>query len=271
MKVLIKLGGTLLDSAESRVRLVGEIAAAVSAGIQVVVVHGGGKQMTRYLAERGIESRFLNGLRVTTPEVLDAVVKVLAGTVNRELVAAFIACGASAVGLSGMDGLVTEARQMSPELGWVGKPVRSDARLLNALIELGYVPVVACLAGDREGRFYNVNADQMAVSVAGALRADKILFLTDVDGVKNQENVVYSTLNSPQCRQLIEDGIATGGMLAKLQSGLEALETGIGEVVIAPGAVPGIVGKLLAGSALGTRLIATTDHAALKGAAIRHA
>jgi acetylglutamate kinase len=264
MKILIKLGGTLLDSAESRARLAGEIAEAASAGNQAVVVHGGGKQMTRYLADRGVESRFVNGLRVTTAEVLDAVVKVLAGTVNRELVAAFIACGAQAVGLSGMDGLLTEARQMSAELGWVGKPVRSDARLLNALVELGYIPVVACVAGDREGRFYNVNADQMAVSVAGAWRADKILFLTDVDGVKNQENVVYSTLNSDQCRQLMDDGIATGGMLAKLQSGLEALETGTGEVVIAPGAAPGVIAKLLAGIALGTRLMASE-------AAVRHA
>ncbi len=101
------------------------------------MVHGGGKQMTRYLASLGIESRFVNGLRVTTPEVLDAVVKVLAGSVNQELVAAFVACGAPAVGLSGMDALLTEARQMSEELGWVGQPVRSDARLLNSLVDIG--------------------------------------------------------------------------------------------------------------------------------------
>ena len=127
--------------------------------------------MTRYLADHGIESRFVNGLRVTTPEVLDAVVKVLAGSVNRELVAAFVACGAPAVGLTGMDALLTEARPMSAELGWVGKPVRSDARLLNALLaELAYLPVIACVAGDRHGQFFNVNADQMAVSVASALR-----------------------------------------------------------------------------------------------------
>ena len=105
MKILIKLGGTLLDAAESRHRLASEISAAVKQGLQCVVVHGGGKQMTRYLAGLGIESRFVNGLRVTTPEVLDAVVKVLAGSVNQELVAAFIACGAPAVGLSGMDAL----------------------------------------------------------------------------------------------------------------------------------------------------------------------
>ena len=256
MKVLIKLGGTLLDAAESRRRLAAEISSVLHQGVEAVVVHGGGKQMTRYLAERGVESQFVNGLRVTTPEVLDAVVKVLAGAVNQELVAAFIACGVPAVGLSGMDALLTEARQMSAELGWVGKPVRSDARLLNALIDLKYLPVVACLAGNRDGQFFNVNADQMAVSVAGALHADKLLFLTDVEGVKGEDNVVYSTLNSDQCRRLIATGIATGGMQAKLESAIEALQTGTSEVVIAPGATPGIVAKLLAGEAAGTRLIA---------------
>jgi acetylglutamate kinase len=254
MKILIKIGGTLIDSVESRLRLASEIAAAVNRGLQAVVVHGGGKQMTRYLAEHGIESRFVDGLRVTSAEVLDAVLKILAGSVNQELVSAFIACGAPAVGLSGMDALLTEARQMSEELGWVGKPVRSDARLLNSLIELKYIPVVACVAGDRQGRFFNVNADQMAVSVASALRADKLLFLTDVDGVKGQNNVVHPALNADQCQELIASGIATGGMQAKLQSAVEALQTGIAEVVIAPGAVPGIVERLLAGDALGTRL-----------------
>jgi len=256
VKVLIKLGGTLLDAPESRQRLAAEIALASERSVEVVVVHGGGKQMTRYLEGRGIESRFVNGLRVTTPEVLDAVVKVLAGSVNRELVAAFIACGARAVGLSGMDALLTEARQMSPELGWVGKPVRSDANLLNVLLAERYLPVIACLAGDRQGQFFNVNADQMAVSVAGALRADKLLFLTDVEGVRGENNVVYSTLNSDQCRHLIAAGLATGGMRAKLESALEAIQTGIAEVIIAPGATLGTVGKLLAGDCVGTRLVA---------------
>jgi acetylglutamate kinase len=220
--------------------------------------------MTRYLTSLGIESRFVNGLRVTTPDVLDAVVKVLAGSVNQDLVAAFVACGAPAVGLSGMDALLTEAQVISPELGWVGKPVRSDPRLIHALIELNYIPVIACLAGDRQGRFFNVNADQMAASIAGALRADKLLFLTDVDGVRNENNVVYSTLNPDQCRHLIDSGVATGGMHAKLQSALEALQTGTAEVVIAPGAVPGVVAKLLSGDAVGTRLMA-------REAEVRHA
>jgi acetylglutamate kinase len=258
MKVLIKLGGTLLDAAESRLRLASEISTAVSQGLECVVVHGGGKQMTRYLASHGVESRFVNGLRVTTPDVLDAVIKVLAGSVNRELVSSFIACGGNPVGLSGMDALLTEAKQMSQELGWVGQPVRSNGRLLNVLLDSGYLPVIACLAGDRQGQFYNVNADQMAVSVASALPADRLLFLTDVDGVRGENNAVHSTLNSDQCRKLIETGIATGGMRAKLESAMDAMQAGIPEVIIAAGTTPGVIGKLLAGDLIGTRLVATS-------------
>ncbi len=256
MKALVKIGGTLLDTAESRHRLAAEIARACERGLEAVVVHGGGKQMTRFLAERGIESRFLNGLRVTTPEVLDGVLKVLAGSVNQELVAAFVAAGARAVGLSGMDALLTEARPISNELGAVGKPVQSDGRLLNVLIESGYIPVVACLAGDRNGNFYNVNADQMAASVAIALRVDKLFFLTDVDGVRGTGGLVQARLSVVDCRGLIDSGIATGGMQAKLESAIEASEQGVAEVVIAPGAVPGVIEKLLQGHSIGTLLAA---------------
>jgi acetylglutamate kinase len=253
--VLIKLGGTLLDAPESRARIAGEIARGAQRGLEAVIVHGGGKQMTRYLADRGVESRFINGLRVTTPEVLDAVLKVLAGSVNQELVAALVACGSPAVGLSGMDALLTEARPISDDLGFVGKPVRSDPRLLDALLQLKYLPVVACVAGDRTGHFFNVNADQMAVSVASALKVDKLLFLTDVDGVRGADEQIRSTLSLDQCRTLVDTGVASGGMQAKLESAAEALRAGIAEVVIAPGAAPDIVARLLAGEAIGTRLV----------------
>ena len=261
MKALIKIGGTLLDSAESRERLAEEITEAIAGGLQAVVVHGGGKQMTRYLADHGVESRFVNGLRVTTPEVLDAVLKVLAGSVNQELVGAFIAAGASAVGLTGMDGLITEAEQWSAELGQVGKPVKSDARLLELLLEIRFLPVVACVAGDREGRFYNVNADQMAASVAVAIQADKLIFLTDVEGVRGSDNVIYSKIQIEECNKLIQDQIATGGMQAKLEAAVEAMSRGVRDVTIAPGAVSGIIGKLLAGEKIGTRLLAFESRA----------
>jgi acetylglutamate kinase len=256
VKALIKIGGSLLDSPESRQRLAAEIGQAVQRGLKAVVVHGGGKQMTRFLEERGVESRFVNGLRVTTPDVLDAVLKVFAGSVNQELVAAFIANDVPAVGLSGMDGLLTEAKQMSAELGFVGKPVRSDERLLNVLIENGYLPVVACVAGDRRGQFYNVNADQMAASVASAVAVDKLFFLTDVDGVWGKEKVIYPTISIDKCKILIEQGIADGGMRAKLEAAMEALRSGVREVVIAPGGAAGVINGLLTGAPIGTRLLA---------------
>jgi|SRR5579862_131168 len=255
MKILIKLGGTLLDAAESRKGLAEQIARAVDDGLEAVVVHGGGKQMTRYLADRGVESHFVNGLRVTTPEVLDAVLKVLAGTVNQELVAALVGSGAAAVGLSGMDALLTAATPISDELGLVGKPVRSDPRLLQTLIEFKYLPVVACVAGNRQGNFFNVNADQMAVSVASAIKADKLLFLTDVEGVVGQNGQVLPAISLDECRHLIESGIATGGMRAKLESASEALLAGIGEVVIAPGAAADVVNRLLNDEPIGTRVV----------------
>lgn len=253
-RVLIKLGGTLLDAALSRERLAAEVTAAAAGGLNVVVVHGGGKQMTRFLAERGVESRFVNGLRVTTPEVLDAVLKVLGGSVNRELVGAFTAAGAQPVGLTGIDALLTEAEPLDGELGAVGRPVRSNGRLLDLLTREGYLPVVACIAGDRQGRLYNVNADQMAVACAAGFGADRLFFLTDVDGVRGADGQVIPELSVAAMEALIRDGVATGGMLAKLSAGRKAIDDGVGEVIIAPGAKPGIVKKLLAGEPLGSRL-----------------
>jgi acetylglutamate kinase len=253
--VLIKIGGTLLDAPESRNRLAGEIGAVVKAGTRVVVVHGGGKQVTSFLTAHGVESRFINGLRVTTPEVLDAVLKVLAGSVNRQFVGAFIASGASAVGLTGMDALVAEAEPLSEELGAVGKPTPSSGQLLNLLLENGYLPVIACLAGDRQGRFYNVNADQMAAAVAESVHASKVFFLTDVDGVKDKDGSIIPELCPKRCRDLIEAGVATGGMQAKLEAAVQAVRQGVEEVRIVRGSVPGVIRQLLDGARLGTCLV----------------
>lgn len=253
MRILVKLGGTLLDSPEERHRLAGELA-AVASRVETVVVHGGGKQMTRFLAERGVESRFVEGLRVTTPEVVDAILKVFAGAVNHDLVASFVGAGAKAVGLSGIDALIAEAEQLREDLGAVGRIVRTNGALLELLTSNGYLPVVACVAGDRHGRVYNVNADQMAVACAGGFHADKLFFLTDVEGVK-RDGAVIPVLTPSECRRLIADGVATGGMQAKLNAACDGLAGGVGEVVIVPGAQPGVVDALLHGEQIGTRLV----------------
>jgi acetylglutamate kinase len=254
MRILIKLGGTLLDQAETRDRLASEIA-ATAAENEVVVVHGGGKQMTAYLAERGVNSHFVNGLRVTTPEIIDAVVKVFAGSVNAQLVSSLRAAGARPVGLSGLAAGLVDAEILDPDLGQVGKPVRSDARLLELLTREYYVPVVACLAGDKNGAIYNVNADQMAVACASAFHAKKLLFLTDVDGVRDETGRVRDVLTADEARRLIDDGTATGGMQAKLEAATQALKDGVAEVRIAPGASPGAVPGALGREAIGTRIL----------------
>jgi len=257
LRVLVKIGGTLLDEPQSRFRLASEIGDAFAAGLDIVVVHGGGKQMTRFLQERGVESRFVNGLRVTTGEVLDAVLKVLAGTVNKELVAAFIHAGHAAVGISGIDAGLVGAEPLDSALGHVGRPVRSDARVLETLIAARFLPVVACVAGDSGGHMYNVNADQMATACACAFRADRLFFLTDVAGVRGAGGDLETELDVAECEQLVTSGVATGGMQAKLGAASAALAGGVGQVTIAAGAREHIVSSLLHGDPAGTRIVRT--------------
>jgi acetylglutamate kinase len=253
MKVLIKLGGTLLDDAGKRQDLARQLA-QVANTVELVVVHGGGKQVTRFLEERGIQSRFVDGLRVSDETVIDAVTKVIAGSLNKQLVAALCAAGQPAVGLSGVDGLLTTAELVHPDLLFVGKPLHTDGRLFDMLIAARYLPVIACIAADSAGNIYNVNADQMAVSCATGWGADKLLFLTDVPGVKDRNGAIRAELTPAEVRHLIQCGVAHGGMQAKLESALWALEAGLSEVIVASGQESEICARLLAGQALGTRL-----------------
>lgn len=253
MKVLIKVGGSLLSDSEHR-RAVARQLAGIAHHDELVVVHGGGKQITRFLEERGIPSRFIGGLRVSDEAVIDAVTKVIAGSVNTELVSALIAAGELAVGLSGVDGLLASAVPLDPALRFVGHPHKTGTGLLDLLVSAAYLPVVACIAGDEQGNIYNVNADQMAVSCALGWRAQKLIFLTDVEGVKDQDGRVIHQLAMADIAHLIASGAANGGMLAKLNAADRALRAGLDEVVIASGHQPGICRRLLAGEALGTRL-----------------
>jgi len=253
LRILIKLGGTLLEDSAQRASLASQLA-EVARSNPLIVVHGGGKQVTRFLEERGVQSRFVRGLRVTDDAVIDAVTKVISGTVNQQLVSALVATGIGAVGLSGIDGPLTIAKQLDPELGYVGQPLSTNAKLLDLLSGAGYVPTIACVAGDYDGNVYNVNADQMAVSCAAGWKADKLIFLTDVPGVKDSSGTVLHQLSAADSRRLIADGVAHGGMQAKLEAAESALEQGVAEVDIASGREPSVCRRLLSAEALGTRL-----------------
>lgn len=258
MKLLIKLGGTLLDSPDTCASVARQVATAVAQGHQAVVVHGGGKQLTRRLAAQGIESRFVNGFRVTTPETLDAVVQVLAGQVNLDLVSALQRAAARAVGLTGADAGLVQAVQLSPELGAVGRVERVRPELLDLLAGQGYLPVVACLAAGAQGEVFNVNADQMAAACAAAFRADRLIFLTDVEGVLDADQRLLPELDSARAEQLIAGGVAKGGMEAKLRACIAALRQGVPVVHIAAGARPGVLAELLDGGRPGTTLLPGT-------------
>ena len=182
MKVLIKLGGTLLDDAAQAARFGTAISCERPSNVNWSWCMAAASRSLVFWKKRGVMSRFVGGLRVSDETVIDAVTKVIAGSINKQLVAALCAAGGSAVGLSGVDGLLTLALPVNPELQFVGKPQRTDGKLLNVLVQAGYVPTVACIAADAQGNIYNVNADQMAVSCAVGWGADKLFFLTDVPG-----------------------------------------------------------------------------------------
>ena len=258
MRVPIKIGGALLDEADSRRRIAGQIA-DVAREYETVVVHGGGKQVTQFLEAQGIQSAFVNGLRVSDAAVTDAVTKVIAGSVNKSLVAAILAAGQTAVGISGVDALLTNAVQLAPDMEFVGRPMNTNARLLDLLVNAGYLPVVACIAGDEQGTIYNVNADQMAVSCAIGWRAEKLIFLTDVPGVKDGSGEIVPRLDPARIRGLITSGVAHGGMQAKLEAAALALDAGVEEVAIASGSERDVCRRLLAGDTLGTRLAALQE------------
>ena len=247
MKALIKIGGSLLDDPASRADIARQIAALP---MTVTVVHGGGKQMTRFLEERGIQSRFVRGLRVTTEETIDAVLKVLAGTVNTQLVAVL---GPRAVGLTGIDAALATAQQLDPELGFVGRVIDSNPAILDVLTAAGFLPVVACVAGGDS--VYNVNGDSMAVAVASKWKVDRLLFLTDVAGVMDAQKRIVPELTVADCARLIETGVATGGMQAKLNAATEAVANGVREVRIVKGSDPDIVTRVFAGEIVGTAIL----------------
>jgi acetylglutamate kinase len=253
LKVLIKLGGTLLDEPAKRADIARQLAAASNL-CELAVVHGGGKQVTKFLEERGVQSEFVNGLRVSDEAVIDAVTKVIAGGVNKQLVAALLAAGRPAVGISGVDGGMVSARQLNEQLKFTGKPISTDGKLLDLLISGGYLPVIACIAGDSDGHIFNVNADQLAVSCAVGWHADKLFFLTDVSGVRDRDGTTMQRIDPEGVRQLVASGVAHGGMQAKLESSVWALESGLNEVVIAPGQANNVCLDLLSGKAMGTSI-----------------
>jgi len=241
MKYVIKLGGAGLETPsllESCIRAIVELARD---GNQVAVVHGGGVQLTRMLKALGMESQFINGLRVTDKETRDVALMVLAGKVNKSLVAALGALGQPAMGVCGGDGLMFRARKKRtvPDLGFVGEIAASDPRWIEAIWQLNSVPVISSLALGFDGEYYNINADEMAAACAVACNADALVFLTDVPGVKGADGEVLRWLSIDQIAEMAQSAVISGGMLPKLGACREALLNGVKRVRIMPAEAAG--------------------------------
>ena len=241
MKYVVKLGGAGLESPQLLQGSVVAIAELARDGNQVAVVHGGGTQLTRMLKALGKQSEFVDGLRVTDAETRDAALMVLAGRVNKSLVAALGTLGQPAMGLCGGDGLLFRARKKrtSPDLGFVGEIAASDPRWLEAIWKLSGVPVLCSMALGFDGEYYNVNADEMAAACAIACRADALVFLTDVPGVRGGDGNVRRWLSIDQIAEMTKTAVISGGMLPKLSACREALLNGVKRVRILPAEAAG--------------------------------
>ena len=239
MRYVVKLGGATLENPELLHECAKAIAELVKDGNQVAVVHGGGVQLTRTLKQLGKASEFIAGLRITDAETRDTALMVLGGGVNKALVASLGAHGQPAVGLSGGDGLVFRARKKrtAPDLGFVGEIAAADPRWLEAIWQMGAVPVISSIALGFDGEYYNINADEMAAACAGACKADALVFLTDVAGVLGADGSVMRWLSIDQIADLTRDAVISGGMLPKLSACREALLNGVKRVRILPAAV----------------------------------
>ncbi len=237
MKLVVKIGGAALDDKSLVKKCAKAIADLASEGHKVAVVHGGGAALTRTLAMLGKESQFINGLRVTDMETRDVALMVLAGRVNKQLVAAIAAEGQAPLGLCGGDGLAFTARKKQndgADLGFVGEISNVDARWIRAIWDNGGIPVMSSIALGSDGEYYNVNADQMAAACAAGCNADALVFLTDVAGVKDADGSVIRWLPLSQVKTLVKDSVVRGGMLPKLQACEEALRQGVTRVRILP-------------------------------------
>jgi acetylglutamate kinase len=236
MKYVVKLGGAALENPELLQRCARAIAELAKDGHKVALVHGGGVQLTRVLAQMGKKSEFVAGLRITDAETRDTALMVLGGRVNKSLVAALDKCGQAAMGLTGGDGHVFRARKKktTPDLGYVGEIAATDTKWLDAIWTMGAIPVISSIALGFDGEYYNINADEMASACAVATKADALVFLTDVPGVKGADGNVMRWLSLKQIPELEAQAVVSGGMLPKLNACKEALTHGVKRVRILP-------------------------------------
>ncbi|MDA5093298.1 acetylglutamate kinase [Aliiroseovarius sp. KMU-50] len=236
--VVIKFGGNAMGSDEDMASFARDIVLMRHVGVNPVVVHGGGPMINAMLDKLEIKSDWVNGKRVTDKATVEVVEMVLSGRVNKRIVQAINAEGGKAVGLSGKDAGLVTCDQTNPDLGFVGTPSEVDPTILQDLAASETIPVIAPLGAGRNGETFNINGDTMAGAIAAALKADRLLLLTDIEGVKGADGEVLTELSADHIRELIAEGVIAGGMIPKTETALAAVEGGVRAVVILDGRAP---------------------------------
>ncbi len=236
--VVIKLGGHAMSDAAAMDQFARDIVLMSQTNIHPIIVHGGGPMINAMLERLAVPSEFVDGKRVTSPEIMEVVEMVLSGSVNKEVVRAINRQGGKALGLSGKDGDLIFCQPVHPGLGLVGEPATINGDMLRKLIASGFIPVIAPIGTNKAGQTFNINGDTAAGAIAGAIQADRLLLLTDVAGVKDKDGDVITQLNPQDVETLKKDGTIAGGMIPKVDTAVDAINSGVRAVVILDGRAP---------------------------------
>jgi acetylglutamate kinase len=254
--VVVKYGGNAMINEQLKQQVMEDIVLLWLIGVKVVLVHGGGPEISDLMKRLGKESKFVDGLRVTDEETVDIVQMVLAGKINKTLVNLLEMKGGKAMGISGMDGRLIEAKMKDERLGYVGDITRIHIKPVLDLLEKGYIPVVSTLGCDRQGHAYNINGDTAAAYIAGALQAERLIMMTDIAGIlkdKDDPASLIPEINLSEAENLYHEGIISGGMIPKVECCVTAIKQGVKKVIIMDGRVPhSILMELLTDEGAGT-------------------
>lgn len=254
--VVIKYGGNAMVNEDIKRSVMGDVTLLRLIGIRVVLVHGGGPEISALLKRIGKQSEFVDGLRVTDAETAEVVQMVLAGKVNKSLVSLLQSLGGRAIGLCGLDGGMIEAKQLDERLGYVGEITRVDPQPVLDVLEKGYIPVVSTVARGQNGETFNINADTAAARIAAALKAECLISMTDIAGVlrdKDDPHSVIPYIGVSEAPQLMREGVISGGMIPKIECCIEAIRRGVKKVFVLDGTVPhAILIEILTNEGLGT-------------------
>lgn len=239
--IVVKYGGNAMINEDLKLQVMEDIVLLHLIGVKVVLVHGGGPEITETLKKIGKESVFVDGLRVTDEETISVVQMVLAGKINKSLVNLLQINGGHAVGISGLDGHMIEAEMKDKRLGYVGKITKVDVKPICDLLEKGYIPVVSTIGCDKEGNVYNINADTAAAYIAGNMKAERLITMTDIEGIlmdKDDHSSIISCMDITMAKELFEKGVISGGMIPKVECCIDAIYKGVKKVTILDGRVP---------------------------------